>query len=445
MRWVQWIALSSARASRSLTSSTMPVVCGFHGALGAAAIFNRQGCIAALHALAVQENETQMPDDDRQDVDTNFLTSENLRSQISRNTTSPEEDFSGISSALEADLLNPRRDVEERHQVSDMLIDSHGRRHNYLRISLTERCNLRCNYCMPAEGVELTPNDALLSQNEIIRIARTFVAGGVDKIRLTGGEPSIRSDIEEICEQLRSLPGLKYLAMTSNGIVLTRKLPRLQAAGLNQLNISLDTLVPAKFELLTRRKGHNKVLQSIDTALGLGFSPVKVNTVIMRGLNDDEILDFVELTREKPINVRFIEFMPFDGNVWNSKKLVSYMEMMHTIKRKFPSIYRLKDHPTDTAKNFRVEGHRGTVSFITSMTQHFCSGCNRLRLMADGNLKVCLFGPSEVSLRDAIRSGMEEPEFQKVISDAVKRKKAAHAGMFELARTQNRPMIHIGG
>ena len=179
-------------------------------------------------------------------------------------------------SLLEAEFFNRRRGIEEREQVSDMLIDSHGRRHNYLRISLTERCNLRCNYCMPAEGVELTPSSELLSQNEIIRIASTFVAGGVDKIRLTGGEPSIRKDIEEICEQLRSLPGLKYLAMTTNGIVLSRKLPRLQAAGLNQLNISLDTLVPAKFEFLTRRKGHNKVLQSIDTALELGFNPVKV-------------------------------------------------------------------------------------------------------------------------------------------------------------------------
>lgn len=180
------------------------------------------------------------------------------------------------SSTIEADPRYQRRHAEEADRVSDMLTDSHGRRHNYLRISLTERCNLRCHYCMPAEGVELTPNSGLLSQEEIIRIASTFVAGGVDKIRLTGGEPSIRSDIEEICEQLRSLPGLQNLAMTSNGIILSRKLFRLQAAGLNQLNISLDTLVPAKFELLTRRKGHNKVLQSIDTALGLGFSPVKV-------------------------------------------------------------------------------------------------------------------------------------------------------------------------
>jgi cyclic pyranopterin phosphate synthase len=182
---------------------------------------------------------------------------------------------------LEAEFFNRRRGIEEREQVSDMLIDSHGRRHNYLRISLTERCNLRCNYCMPAEGVELTPSSELLSQNEIIRIASTFVAGGGDKIRLTGGEPSIRKDIEEICEQLRSLPGLKYLAMTTNGIVLSRKLPRLQAAGLNQLNISLDTLVPAKFEFLTRRKGHNKVLQSIDTALELGFNPVKVQPLCL--------------------------------------------------------------------------------------------------------------------------------------------------------------------
>jgi cyclic pyranopterin phosphate synthase len=166
---------------------------------------------------------------------------------------------------------------------------------------------------------------------------------------------------------------------------------------LNQLNISLDTLVPAKYEFLTRCKGHNKVLQSIEATLDLGFSPVKVNTVVMRGLNDDEISNFVRLTQDKPINVRFIEFMPFDGNVWNSKKLVSYIEMLTAVKQQFPGLRRLQDHHTDTAKNFQVPGFKGTVSFITSMTQHFCAGCNRLRLLADGNLKVCLFGPAEVS------------------------------------------------
>ncbi|KAL3681799.1 hypothetical protein R1sor_024755 [Riccia sorocarpa] len=329
--------------------------------------------------------------------------------------------------------------------VSDMLVDTHGRRHNYLRISLTERCNLRCKYCMPAEGVELTPGAQLLGDEEVMRLARLFVAEGVDKIRLTGGEPTVRSNIEDICQELSSLPGLKFLAMTTNGLVLARKLPRLRAAGLNQLNISLDTLVPAKFELLTRRRGHAKVLQAIDTALELGYNPVKINVVVMRGFNDDELMDFVELTRSKPINVRFIEFMPFDGNVWSSKKLVSYMEMLSVLRERYPSLSRLKDHPTDTAKNFRVEGFEGTVSFITSMTHSFCGGCNRLRLMADGNFKVCLFGPAEVSLRDAMRSGVDDEGLKQIIGDAVKRKKAAHAGMFDLAKTQNRPMIHIGG
>lgn len=336
-------------------------------------------------------------------------------------------------------------DPQKDSTVSDMLVDSFGRLHTYLRISLTERCNLRCQYCMPADGVELTPKPSLLSQNEIIRVARLFVASGVDKIRLTGGEPTIRKDIEDICLQLSNLKGLKTLAITTNGITLGRKLPRLKECGLNALNISLDTLVPAKFEFMTRRKGHERVLESINAAVDLGYNPVKVNCVIMRGFNDDEICDFVELTREKPINVRFIEFMPFDGNVWNVKKMVPYSEMLDKVVQQFKNVSRLQDHPTDTAKNFRIDGFVGTVSFITSMTEHFCAGCNRLRLLADGNLKVCLFGPSEVSLRDPIRSGVDDPGLREIIGAAVKRKKAAHAGMFDIAKTANRPMIHIGG
>ncbi|MFS8026756.1 putative lyase [Helianthus anomalus] len=329
--------------------------------------------------------------------------------------------------------------------VSNMLVDSFGRIHTYLRISLTERCNLRCQYCMPAEGVELTPSPLVMSQSEIIRVANLFVSSGVNKIRLTGGEPSIRKDIEEICSQLSNLKGLKTLAMTTNGLALTRKLPKLKDCGLNSLNISLDTLVPAKFEFMTRRKGHERVMESIYRAVDLGYNPVKVNCVVMRGFNDDEICEFVELTKDKPINVRFIEFMPFDGNVWNVKKLVSYAEMLDIVGKRFTGLQRIKDHPTETAKNFTIDGHQGTVSFITSMTNHFCSGCNRLRLLADGNLKVCLFGPSEVSLRDPIRNGADDNELRQIISAAVKRKKASHAGMFDIAKTPNRPMIHIGG
>ncbi|XP_047946727.1 GTP 3',8-cyclase, mitochondrial-like [Salvia hispanica] len=329
--------------------------------------------------------------------------------------------------------------------LSNMLVDSFGRQHTYLRISLTERCNLRCLYCMPAEGTELTPSPQLLSQNEIVRLASLFVSSGVNKIRLTGGEPTVRKDIDDICLQLSHLKGLKTLAMTTNGITLANKLPRLKECGLTLLNISLDTLVPAKFEFMTRRRGHERVLNSINAAIELGYSPVKVNCVVMRGFNDDEICDFVELTREKPINVRFIEFMPFDGNVWNSKKLVPYSEMMDILVRSGKVLQRIQDHRTETAKNFRIDGHQGTVSFITSMTEHFCAGCNRLRLLADGNFKVCLFGPSEVSLRDPLRNGADDTELEAIIEAAIKRKKAAHAGMFDLAKTPNRPMIHIGG
>nr|XP_010913894.1 GTP 3',8-cyclase, mitochondrial [Elaeis guineensis] len=328
---------------------------------------------------------------------------------------------------------------------ADMLIDSFGRFHNYLRISLTERCNLRCQYCMPADGVELIPSPELLTHDEIIRLAELFVSEGVDKIRLTGGEPTIRKDIEGICLHLSNLKGLKTLAMTTNGIVLAKKLPKLKECGLNAINISLDTLVPAKFEFMTRRKGHGRVMESINAAIELGYNPVKVNCVVMRGINDDEICDFVELTREKPINVRFIEFMPFDGNVWNIKKLVPYAEMLDRVRQRFKDVKRLQDHTTDTAKNFKIDGHCGTVSFITSMTEHFCSGCNRLRLLADGNFKVCLFGPSEVSLRDPLRAGQDNLVLKEIIGAAVKRKKAAHAGMFDIAKTANRPMIHIGG
>ncbi|KAK7243466.1 hypothetical protein RIF29_38263 [Crotalaria pallida] len=336
-------------------------------------------------------------------------------------------------------------DQPKDNSVSDMLVDSFGRLHTYLRISLTERCNLRCQYCMPADGVELTPTPQILTKAEILRLANLFVSAGVNKIRLTGGEPTVRKDIEDICLELSNLKGLRTLCMTTNGIALERKLPKLKECGLTSLNISLDTLVPAKYEFMTRRRGHAKVMDSINAAVDLGYNQVKVNCVVMRGFNDDEICDFVELTREKPINIRFIEFMPFDGNVWNVKKLVPYSEMMDTMVKRFPSLKRLQDHPTETAKNFTIDGHQGRVSFITSMTEHFCAGCNRLRLLADGNFKVCLFGPSEVSLRDPLRHGVEDPELREIIGAAVKKKKASHAGMFDIAKTANRPMIHIGG
>ncbi|XP_054936188.1 molybdenum cofactor biosynthesis protein 1 isoform X9 [Physeter macrocephalus] len=318
--------------------------------------------------------------------------------------------------------------MEHAAPFSAFLTDSFGRRHSYLRISLTEKCNLRCQYCMPEEGVPLTPKADLLTTEEILTLARLFVKEGVDKIRLTGGEPLIRPDVVDIVAQLHQLEGLRTLGITTNGINLARLLPQLQKAGLSTINISLDTLVPAKFEFIVRRKGFRKVMEGIHKAIELGYSPVKVNCVVMRGLNEDELLDFVALTEGLPLDVRFIEYMPFDGNKWNFKKMVSYKEMLDTLRQQWPELEKLTEEESSTAKAFKIPGFRGRVSFITSMSEHFCGTCNRLRITADGNLKVCLFGSSEVSLRDHLRAGASEEELLSIVGAAVGRKKRQHAG-----------------
>ena len=329
--------------------------------------------------------------------------------------------------------------------MKNALKDNFGRFHNYLRISLTEKCNLRCVYCMPDEGVELTPKTHLLTTNEIIRLSKIFISVGVDKIRLTGGEPTIRKDINDVVEQIGNLPGLKSLAMTTNGIVLYKHLEHFKKNNLDSLNISLDTLRPERFTLFTRRLGYENVIRSIDTALDMGYKNLKLNCVVMNGKNDDEILDFVRFTKDKEINVRFIEYMPFDDNKWSENKLVPYKRLITDIEKEFGKIIRKDDHYTEVAKNFSISGFKGSVSFVTSMTDSFCGGCNRTRIMADGNYKVCLFGPNEISLRDAMRSGASDNDMIEIISNAVKNKKKAHAGMLEIQKTPNRPMIKIGG
>ncbi|XP_013973893.1 molybdenum cofactor biosynthesis protein 1 isoform X1 [Canis lupus familiaris] len=351
----------------------------------------------------------------------------------------------GEPSRTAAEELSRRRQFLREHAVpfSAFLTDSFGRQHSYLRISLTEKCNLRCQYCMPEEGVPLTPKADLLTTEEILTLARLFVKEGVDKIRLTGGEPLIRPDVVDIVAQLHQLEGLRTIGITTNGINLARLLPQLQKAGLSAINISLDTLVPAKFEFIVRRKGFHKVMEGIHKAIELGYSPVKVNCVVMRGLNEDELLNFVALTKGLPLDVRFIEYMPFDGNKWNFKKMVSYKEMLDTLQQQWPELEKLPEEESSTAKAFKIPGFRGQVSFITSMSEHFCGTCNRLRITADGNLKVCLFGSSEVSLRDHLRAGASEEELLRIIGAAVGRKKQQHAGMFSIAQMKNRPMILI--
>lgn len=308
------------------------------------------------------------------------------------------------------------------------LTDSFGRHHSYLRISLTEKCNLRCKYCMPAEGVPLTPKQNLLTTDEIDKIARIFVQHGVRKIRLTGGEPTIRADLTEIIERLKKIQDLETVGITTNGLVLTRNLVAYQRAGLDSVNISLDSLRPEKFEEITRRKGWQRVIAGIDLAVQLGYRP-KINCVVMKNFNEDEVCDFVEWTRDRPVDVRFIEYMPFSGNKWQTEKLLPYNEMLTMIRDKFPNFKALPNGPNDTSKAYKVDGYQGQVGFITSMTEHFCGTCNRLRITADGNLKVCLFGNKEISLKDAIRSGCSDDDLTALISASVFRKKKQHAGL----------------
>lgn len=326
----------------------------------------------------------------------------------------------------------------------------------------------------------------MLTTPEIFYISSLFVNQGVNKIRLTGGEPTVRRDILPLMRSIGSLrsKGLRELAITTNGISLHRKLDSMVESGLTGINLSLDTLDPFQFQIMTRRKGFDAVMKSIDRVLEMKRlgAPVKlkINCVVMRGLNDREIVPFVDLGREKDVEVRFIEYMPFDGNKWNKKKMMSYQEMLDVIRAKYPGVRPVKGHKNDTSKTWEVPGFVGKIGFITSMTHNFCGTCNRLRITSDGNLKVCLFGNTEVSLRDIMRKDNDgkpideeafeaikevemnrqqdllgeglnpgwserERELLEVIGAAVKRKKAKHAGMGELENMKNRPMILIGG
>jgi GTP 3',8-cyclase len=419
-------------------------------------------------------------------------TSLKSRSSISEDILESENNFlaksqGDKSSPKSFKQVGPERATWRQNikPFSSFLTDTYSRQHNYLRISVTERCNLRCLYCMPEEGVRLSPEIHNLTTPEIVYLSMLFVEQGVTKIRLTGGEPTVRKDIVDLVQQIGALKavGLKELCITTNGITLHRKLDAMVEAGLTNINLSLDTLDPFQFTLMTRRNGFEAVKKSIDKILSLKRSGVsikfKINCVVMRGLNDREVIQFTELGRNEDIEVRFIEYMPFDGNKWSKGKMITYMEILNLIKQKYPGIRRAQDHPNDTSKAYKIPGFVGSIGFVTSMTEDFCSTCNRLRITSDGSLKVCLFGNDEVSLRDILRGyndgrpidadslakiksrrtnrqhmpgdngafQIEDPEARllRVIGMAVKRKKEKHADLGELENMENRPMILIGG
>ncbi|CAM9159213.1 unnamed protein product [Ascophyllum nodosum] len=351
-----------------------------------------------------------------------------------------------VAQEAETKFANLKADASHKRS---MLLDTHGRYHNYLRISLTERCNLRCVYCMPEDGVDLQPKEKMLTQQEILRLAGMFVDAGVDKIRLTGGEPLVRKDLPEIVGALSSMTGVRNVGVTTNGINLRRKLSDLRAAGLTHINVSMDTLKPDRFVAITRRNGLDAVLASLEAALAHGYGGrLKINCVVMNGVNTDELPEFLDFTRDQELDVRFIEWMPFDDNRWKDSKFFSYESMMKVIRGRYPDLERTVDSANDTTKWYRVPGYKGRVGFITSMSEHFCGTCNRLRITSDGNLKVCLFGDESLSLRDALRGGLSDAEISVLIRAAVLGKRAAlggHDDMYGIANTKNRPMTTIGG
>ncbi len=326
-----------------------------------------------------------------------------------------------------------------------MIIDSFNRTHTYLRISLTDNCNLRCFYCMPEEEYEFSAASKLMQVDEIIALAKIFAAEGVNKIRLTGGEPLVRKDADKIILALSKLP--VSLTLTTNATRLHNFVDVLKDANIQSLNISLDTLQPDKFLLLTRRDQFKEVYNNIELMLLNNFH-VKINVVVMKGLNDGEINDFIEWTKDTPVHVRFIEFMPFSGNKWTSNKVFTWQQILEVVESKY-TVTRLQDDIHDTAKKYTVPGHKGTFAVISTMSAPFCEGCNRMRLTADGKMKNCLFSKEETDLLTALRNGENVlPLIQQSIGSKAKALGGQFTTDFEHLHPEeihNRSMITIGG
>lgn len=326
-----------------------------------------------------------------------------------------------------------------------MITDTFNRVHDYLRISLTDNCNLRCFYCMPKEEYVFTPASRLMQPHEIFSLAKIFVDEGVKKIRLTGGEPFVRKDAAQIIQLLSSLN--IHLAITTNGTRLHEFVDVLETSNIHAVNISLDTLQPDKFKMITRRDLFFTVKQNIESFVSKGFH-VKVNMVVMKDFNDNEIIDFVEWTKSFPVHIRFIEFMPFTGNRWTNNQVVSLKEILDTIGKHYDFLPE-EGEKNDTEKKYSIPNYAGSFAVISTMTSPFCRTCNRMRLTADGKLKNCLFSKGETDLLTSLRKG---ENVLPLIHENIRGKAKELGGQFtanlqsvEALAIDNRSMITIGG
>jgi len=328
-----------------------------------------------------------------------------------------------------------------------MLIDHCGRSITYLRISITDRCNLRCVYCMPPDGVEWQPHENILRFEEIVEFVRVAASQGIRQVRLTGGEPLVRPGVVDLVQMLSEIPGIDDLSLTTNGLLLEKLAQPLKKAGLKRVNVSLDTLKPEKYLRICRGGSLDAVLRGLSAAENAGFEPIKINMVVMRGVNDDELVDFARLTLENPWHVRFIELMPIENQQdWGkgfpqpSNAFISTSEIKEIIHA--DGLSPVENLPGNgPARSFQFPGAMATIGFISPIGQHFCSECNRLRLTADGNLRLCLLNDFEIPMRDAMRAGRPILD---ILDEAMQLKPEGHS-LAKKMSAHNRKMAQIGG
>lgn len=324
-------------------------------------------------------------------------------------------------------------------------VDAYGRAMTYLRISLTDRCNFRCLYCMPAIGMKFQPKSEHLTDDELLRLVGLFEKTGVTKIRLTGGEPTIRPGLVELVRGIKSFPGIEEVSMTTNALLLGRMADDLARAGLDRVNVSIDTLDPERFKMMTRGGRFDLVWQGIEAAEAAGIRPIKLNTVVVKDQNEDEVVDMAALTLERPWQVRFLEIMPMEGvGDVHDEGLVTSEETQARLEAHFGPLQPLDVNPADPARGWKIPGAAGTIGFISPVSEPFCETCNRVRLTADGKLRLCLLRPDEGDLRDVMRAGASDDELEHAIRSAIWRKPWGH-GLADGERATVRGMSQIGG
>jgi cyclic pyranopterin phosphate synthase len=323
--------------------------------------------------------------------------------------------------------------------------DAYGRQMTYLRISLTDRCNFRCLYCMPALGMKFQPRDEHLTDDELLRLVGLFAEVGFTKFRLTGGEPSLRPNLVELIRGMKSFAGVEEISMTTNALLLSRNAEQLAEAGLDRVNVSIDTLDPDRFKAMTRGGRFDLVWQGIEAAEAAGIGPIKLNSVVLKGQNDLEVGAMARLTINRPWQVRFLEIMPLEGvGEVADEQLVTSEETQARLEAEFGPLEAVSADAADPARLWRIPGAAGTIGFISPVSAPFCAACNRVRLTADGKLRLCLLRPDEADLRDAMRAGVDDPTLLRQIRAAIWRKPWGH-GLAEGERDTVRGMSQIGG